>query len=329
MRRCPSRLIALLVMAAVGVGLPPSASASSSTATLAGKLRLIGPSDFVVQSPGRPRGVVRALVSTANHVAAGDYPYVWGGGHAQAGVPSVGSSGPGHNGRRRGFDCSGSVAAVLAGANLWPAGAGVPSDAGVIAELRSSRMIARGAGSGPLQVTLYDDPGVHIFMSIDGRFFGTSAGGSGGDAKGGPGWLDGQTPDAFSRTYRRYHFLPSALRARVAGQSFAFRPGALQPLVSEFQVGEPMSVTYRATQYGTLVASAVAYPGATTLTGTVTTIAPDASSLTVQPASGAPVTITTGSLSTLMFSSVGTGASVSVTYTTSAGTNVLRTITTA
>ena len=38
-------------------------------------------------------------------------------------------------------------------------------------------MIAPGVGKGPLEVTLWDHPTVHIFMNIDGRFFGTSDGG--------------------------------------------------------------------------------------------------------------------------------------------------------
>jgi hypothetical protein len=60
--------------------------------------------------------VERALIAAADAVARGDYPYVYGGGHAEAGTASIGIKGPGYNGRRVGFDCSGSVAAVLAGA---------------------------------------------------------------------------------------------------------------------------------------------------------------------------------------------------------------------
>jgi hypothetical protein len=317
---------ALGIVGLAGLGLPRQAVASTGTASLGGTLQLVGSADFVVQSTGRPRGVMHALVAGANRLAAKDYPYVWGGGHAEAGVASIGSKGPGHNGHRRGFDCSGSVAAVLASANLWPAGGSVPGDSGVIADLRSWHMIARGAGHGAMQVTLYDDPGVHIFMSIAGRFFGTSAGASTGDSKGGPGWIDSQTPDVFTHTYKRYHILASVLRSRVSGQSVAFRPGALQGLVDEFQLSEPISVRYRATQYGTLVAESVAYPGATALTGSVTAIAPDGSSLTVQPASGPSVTLTTGSLSDLMFSDITVGDTVSASYTAADGVDTLRTL---
>ncbi|HWD84135.1 MAG TPA: hypothetical protein VG321_00180 [Solirubrobacteraceae bacterium] len=319
-------LLPLLLTLSLGLSLPAAAGAASGTSTVRGTLRVLGPSDFVVQTAGRGRGVTRALISTANQLAAKNYPYVWGGGHAQAGVPSIGIKGPGHNGRRRGFDCSGSVAAVLAGADIWPAGGGVPGDAGVISELRSWHMLARGAGSGPTQVTLYDDPGVHIFMSINGRVFGTSAGGDEGNSKGGPGWLDGSTPDAFSRTYKRYHLLSSVVHGRISGQSIGFRPGSLQNLVGQFQVGEPMSVSYRATKYGTLVATAVAYPGASSLTGTVTDVAPDGSSVTIQPSSGTPVTLSSGTLLDLVTGSVFAGDTVTATYSSVGGTDTLRTI---
>lgn len=82
------------------------------------------------------RRALTALAHAADAVTAGGYPYVYGGG-------------------------------------VWPAGTGIPADNGVIARLRSERLIGGGTGT----VTLYDKPGVHIFMSIDGRFFGTSDGG--------------------------------------------------------------------------------------------------------------------------------------------------------
>jgi hypothetical protein len=323
--RLRHQLAGLLTLCAAGL-LPISAAASSGTSTYTGTVQLVGPADFVVHHAGRSRGVISALEAAANRLGAKDYPYVWGGGHAQAGIASVGIKGPGHNGRRRGFDCSGSVAAVLVAGGLWPTGGSVPGDASVISELRSWHLIAPGAGSGPGQVTLYDDPGVHIFMSIGGRFFGTSAGGDSGDSKGGPGWLDGSTPNAFSRQYKRYHFRPSVLRSRIAGQSVAFRTGALYGLIGQFQPGEPISVGYRQTRYGTLVATSVSYPGASSLTGTVTAVAPDGSSLTVEAPSGAQTTIQTGTLASLVLGSVASGDSVTVTYSASGGIFTLRTI---
>jgi hypothetical protein len=319
-------LAALLALCAIALVLPRAAAASTGASTYQGTLALVGQSDFVVHHAGRPRGVISTLVTAADRLALGTYAYVWGGGHAQAGVPSVGMKGPGHNGRRRGFDCSGSVAAVLSEARLWPTGAAVPGDSGVISELRAWHLIAPGAGRGPTQVNLYDYPGVHIFMSIGGRFFGTSAGGYPGNSKGGPGWLDGSTPDAFSRHFKRYHFLPSVLHGQVAGQDVAFRSGTLAGLVGQFQPGEPISVSYRQTQYGTLVATSVAYPGATSVTGTVTAVAPDGSSLTVQTPSGSPATVETGGLAGLVLGSVTSGEPVTISYSNVAGTLTLRTI---
>ena len=64
---------------------------------------------------------------------------------------------------------SGAVAAVLTRVGLWPAGSGVPNDAGMISALLRNRLIAAGPATAPDGVTLYDHPGVHIFMNINGR----------------------------------------------------------------------------------------------------------------------------------------------------------------
>ena len=302
------RLLVSLCSLACLLGAPGAARAASASGTIS----QVGQSFFTITSPGRTTGIVAALSAAANRVTGGDYPYVWGGGHAQAGVASVGIRGPGHNGKRVGYDCSGSVAAVLSGAGLWPAGAGVPSDAGVISELLADRLIARGAGTGPVEVTLYDDPGVHIFMNIDGRFFGTSDGGGGGNPRGGAGWLDDGAPDAYTRTYRRYHLLPSALRGSTdAGHSITFQLGQLAP--GAVLAGVKAQVSYQQTASGTLAATAVSYPGATTATGTVQAISPDGSSLTVQPATGSALTFVTTGLSQLV-GNVVVGDTVQITY---------------
>jgi hypothetical protein len=183
----------------------------------------VGNSLVTVQTAGQRVGVINALVDAANAITAKDYPYVWGGGHAEAGVASIGERGPGYNGKRVGFDCSGSVAAVLAAAGLWTPGSGVPADNGIISQLRSEHLIAKGVGTAPDEVTLYDDPGVHIFINIEGRFFGTSDGGGGGDRKGGPGWLDDGAWDATNSAFRKYYFLESVLRnSTTYGNDYTF-----------------------------------------------------------------------------------------------------------
>ncbi|HTU27773.1 MAG TPA: hypothetical protein VMF07_00205 [Solirubrobacteraceae bacterium] len=218
-------------------------------------------SELTVQRSGARMSVIGALTHAANVVAAGDYPYVWGGGHAFAGTASIGErGGPGYNGRRIGFDCSGSVAAVLAGAGLWAPGTGVPGDSGVIKQLRQAHVLARGAGVGPRSVTLWDDPGVHIFIQIGDRFFGTTDGGppSPQNPRGGPAWLDDGAPDTLDRHYRPWHLLPAALGGRVnTGRSVTVGLGGpLADAVGELAVGDRVGVRY-ATRRRALVAVAV------------------------------------------------------------------------
>lgn len=307
-------IVLALPTAALATLLPPRSQQVTGTLTSAGSY------SFTVQTAGRPTGVINALTSAANQITAQDYPYVWGGGHAQVGIASVGIKGPGHNGKRRGYDCSGSVAAVLAGGGLWPVGSGVPNDAGVIRYLRQHGEIAPGAGSGPQEVTLYDDPGVHIFMNIDGRFFGTSDGGGGGDRRGGPGWLDDSAWDTHNPRFRRYHFLPSVLKTTTSAgytTAFEFGPGVD---VSGLPIGAKVTVIYKTTNEGTMVAQSVALVGASTATGIVESIAAGGSGLVITTVSGQtlsfPVPANSPLVQGLLDGQVTPGDTVSVTYIT-------------
>jgi len=202
--------------------------------------------------------VIAALRDAADAVTAADFPYVYAGGHAEAGIASTGAKGPGYNGRRIGFDCSGSVAAVLSGAGVWPVAGGVPSDAGVISELLHEHLIARGRGHGASEVTLYDDSGVHIFMDIDGRFFGTSDGAGGGNPNGGAGWLDDGAPDASSRQYKPYHLLPGVLRQQTTLERiFTFRTPGHATITHGLMLGSVVHVGYTVAPDGRLVAQSV------------------------------------------------------------------------
>jgi hypothetical protein len=289
----PSAVAAAASMSA-RVAAPPRVQARGS---VLGTITAASWSSFTIQTPGRPIGVVNALAGAASSVTNKDYPYVYGGGHAQAGTASIGIKGSGYNGRRIGFDCSGAVAAVLAAAGLWQAGSGVPNDAGIVAQLRSEGLIARGVGTGPVAVTLYDHPGVHIFMSIDGRFFGTSDGAGGGNPRGGAGWLDDGAPDAMSPLYKSYHFVPSVLRGSTSsGHDVTFQTSGLQDAVGSLSVGDKVQVTYEEVSSGSLVATAIAYPGASTTNGTVGAIANDGSSFTIQPPTGASLTFSSASI---------------------------------
>jgi hypothetical protein len=252
----------LLTTAACAAGLamavPVGASATQpkiqinqSQARTTGTIVSIDRSSFTIRIGGRSMSTLSALARAADAVTAGAYPYVYGGGHEQAGMASIGIKGTGYNGRRIGYDCSGAVGAVLAAAGLWSPGSGVPNDDKEIARLRSEHLIARGTGA----VTLYDRPGVHIFMNIAGRFFGTSDGGRGSplNPQGGAGWLDDGAPDAASSAFRPYHLLPSIVRApTVYGPTLTF--GSAASVLEGLLVGERVSVNYTRWSTGTLTA---------------------------------------------------------------------------
>ncbi len=140
--------------------------------------------------PGSGR-VIAAMISEATTIANQKLPYEFGGGHAACGTPSPatqpdsGNEGPAGT---AGFDCSAAVCAVLAAGGLWKEGAPVPGDADVISELRAKGLILPGAGASgnPPECTLFDQPGHHIYMRLNGQYWGTWAGGS--DTPGGGGW---------------------------------------------------------------------------------------------------------------------------------------------
>ena len=329
MRRLSASLGALFCALALPAGALAATPAKSSGAPkvqyVTGTVTDTSWSTLTIQTAGRRMGVINALTDTANAITKDDYTYVWGGGHAEAGVASVGIKGPGYNGRTRGYDCSGSVAAVLSGAGLWPAGAPVPNDAGVISELRSEHLIARGAGTPPNEVTLYDDPGVHIFMNIDGRFFGTSDGGGGGDSKGGAGWLDDGAPDAHDRAFKQYHVLPSVLKNRtIYGHSYTFQTTAADGLAEGAAIGNKVRVGYVTSGSGTMTLSTITYLNAATVTGTVTALGDN--SFSIQTPAGATDTFATAGVTSLT-SDLEIGDQVSVAYTSIDGAATAHTVT--
>jgi hypothetical protein len=327
MRPSAARVSALLsALAVVFTAQPALVHATSGQAgagQVSGTIAAMSGSWFTVQVAGKRTGVVNAMVDAANTLTEHDYPYAWGGGHFEAGVASAAAATNGHSRHVAGFDCSGSVAAVLAGAGLWPPGAPVPNDAGVIAQLLHQKLIARGPGTGPVEVTLYDHPGVHIFMNIDGRFFGTSDGGGGGSAKGGPGWLYDASRDAFSAAFKQYHVLPSVLRAITTyGQALTFRTDEGASLLRAAALGDRVIVTYVPGGSATMIASALEYIGAVTATGTVASIAEG--SFSIQAADGSSITFSTGT--TGLTEGLVTGDEVEVTYTAGASELLARKI---
>jgi hypothetical protein len=180
-------------------------------------------------------------------------------------------------------------------------------------------------GTGPIEVTLYDHRGVHIFMNIDGRFFGTSDGAGGGNPHGGAGWLDDGAPDASSRAFKAFHFLPSVLRSSTtAGHIVSFQLGALSvPPVIE--LGDNVAVSYTESRTGSLFATSVTYPGAVTATGTVSSLAGDGSSFTLQTSSGQSLTMSLPDPEVAQTLAV--GDAVQVTYTTNGNALTARLVT--
>jgi hypothetical protein len=264
-RRGGAQLLAAFACAGVAVAAcavdTSAAAAATKTAAVSGKIAKIGNYQFTLQVAGTGVGVVGDLTAAANKIAGQDWPYVWGGGHALAGVASTGEKGgPGYNGKRKGFDCSGSVAAVLVAGGLWPLDTSVPSDSGVISELKQDGLISKGAASGPGTVTLYDWPGHHIFMNIDGRFWGTSDGSSNANSKGGPGWLTGYPYNAISKDYKAYHFFASKLNVTsIAGETLGFTyPQTGTAVLGSYKAGSSVKVTYKQGGHSVMVATAVA-----------------------------------------------------------------------
>jgi hypothetical protein len=114
---------------------------------------------------GGGTGAMGAMVNEANQITSRHFPYAWGGGHS-------GFAGP--------YDCSGAVSAVLHAGGFLSA----PEVSG---EFESYGL------PGPGAVTLYANP-THVYMSLDGHFFGTSASNPGGGA----GWFSGAPRSGFA-----------------------------------------------------------------------------------------------------------------------------------
>jgi hypothetical protein len=279
---------------ALGILVPGAGGQPTARAVASGRVIAFDGRALTIQTPGRPGGLINALTAAAAQLNHQDYSYVWGGGHAAAGVPSIGARGPGYNGHRIGYDCSGAVAAVLSRAGLWTPGGWVPDDAGIISTLRREGIIVPGVGRGPLQVTFYDDPGVHIFMNIDGRFWGTSDGDGppAQQSRGGAGWIDDPATDSVSGRFRRYHIVPSLLRVgRGVGYSVTALLGAQSGPITSFASGDQVRLSFANSGNGANAVTAVQLRGARTLTGTVSQLGPTGAWALITPPSGPPVKV--------------------------------------
>ena len=117
-----------------------------------------------------PRGsvgeMIKAMIAAADRIDKKRYPYLWGGGH------NMSFSGP--------YDCSGAVSAVL-------------HSVGLLKRPMVSGEFVNWGAKGPGAVTIYANSG-HVYMSILGRFFGTTR----QNPAGGAGWFKGGPRPGFA-----------------------------------------------------------------------------------------------------------------------------------
>lgn len=168
-----------------------------------------------------------AIIQAANAIDNKKYPYIWGGGHAQAGTPSAGT--PNRNGTGAvgvGYDCSGSVAAVLYAAGIYEGSVG--TDASLVQSLVASGKLVRGVDNSSTSITIWDNPGQHVFMRIggvNGKYWGTSDNQGTGNAAGGPGWLSsGNASNAVPSGFIPYH-IPEGILKQPATYRLSISPG--------------------------------------------------------------------------------------------------------
>jgi len=131
---------------------------------------------------GRTR--IKAMEEEATAITKKHYPYAYGGGHHSAGTPSTGTETENGGSIVTGFDCSGSVAAVLVAGGFIKAGSEVPGS-GSFGQYQSkdTRQTSTSESGSKPEVTVYHNS-KHAWMTINGREFSTSP----SRPRGGAGW---------------------------------------------------------------------------------------------------------------------------------------------
>lgn len=154
--------------------------------------------------------LMSAIINSADSISAANFPYVWGGGHTSIGVPDKGDVGAdGNTGAFIGYDCSGSVSAVLGAAGLLQS---PESTQGMIQAL--GKYAVAGRGSGNPEVTIWINPATHVFLEINGQYWGTSIGmgaspnhtnGRENNASSGPTWWKKGSSAPDTSSFTPYH----------------------------------------------------------------------------------------------------------------------------
>jgi Domain of unknown function (DUF5666) len=104
------------------------------------------------------------------------------------------------------------------------------------------------------------------------------------------------------------------------GHSYTFQTSA----AFGAEVGDQVQVSYSETQAGSMVATANVYAGETTVSGMVTMIAADGSTVTIQTSGGQTLTLAT-SLVMNLIAGLQVGDAVQVSYSTDAAGLLVRT----
>jgi hypothetical protein len=156
-------------------------------------------------TPKNNQTVLQDITEAANAIAAKRYPYSWGGGHNSTFSPSLGGSQDGGGGPQVvGFDCSGSVSAVLYAAGLLTS----PQVAGDMLNA-ISKYTDPGVAPGNDGVTIFACP-THTFMKIGTQYWGTTDGGSPAPG-GGAGWDPDQATSTYLAGFQAAHIKPATL----------------------------------------------------------------------------------------------------------------------
>ena len=124
------------------------------------------------------------MISKASEISNKNYHYSWGGGHASAGTPSMGGESSSGGAQNIGFDCSGSVSAVLVAGGYIPKGQSIGASGSFGSEFAGSMHAIPGPSPKGKGVTIYYNS-THEWMTINGRYFST---GWNKNPNGGAGW---------------------------------------------------------------------------------------------------------------------------------------------
>lgn len=197
------------------------------------------------------------MISRASEISNKNYPYSFGGGHPHVGTPSMGTETETGGALVNGFDCSGSVLAVLAAGGFVPTG----SSFGTSGEMGHVYGHIGEPGPGPKGkgITIYWNA-QHEWMTINGRYFST---GWNKNPNGGAGWggeNESEWPSA-SGSYESMHLSAKQLEEPYTGEPPPSLAGTEGETEGKEGVGSPTgSILSQAT--AAAFASNISLPGA-------------------------------------------------------------------